>query len=176
MILFKGNLKLFILKELSRKDMSGYELMVSIGVLIGKRPSTGSIYPILETLNKEGLVSCRAEGRSKMYSMTEKGKSLTRECLCKHEEIHEKFNQLFNIACSLLDDKEVKKLRYMMDTFHEGHRAHELHFEDISKDVIDLKFNLCRILKEGDRQQVVKSRDIINRASADIKRLYDNGQ
>jgi DNA-binding PadR family transcriptional regulator len=162
-----------LLKALAKKEMSGYALMAALKEMSGKRPSPGSVYPLLESLKSEGLVSCRIDGRRKIYSMTAKGKDLAHEYMCRHEEIHERFNQMFSIACSLLDEKEVKKVRYMLDAFHDGY---ETHFDSMGKDIIDFKFNLSRILKEGDKQQAVKAKAIINRSSAELKRLFENGK
>lgn len=68
-----GFLKIVVLKHLLEKPMTGYTLMSTIKDCSGKKPSPGSIYPILGELNDDKFISCKEEGRKKTYSITKKG-------------------------------------------------------------------------------------------------------
>lgn len=70
----EGFLKIVVLKHLSEEPMTGYSLMNAIKDCSGKKPSSGSIYPILAELNEEGSITCKEEGRKKTYTITAKGK------------------------------------------------------------------------------------------------------
>lgn len=68
-----------VLLQLGRENLSGYALCSRIEKATGTRPSYGSIYPLLERLTKEGIVTVRAQGRSKVYTLTTKGKTKVSE-------------------------------------------------------------------------------------------------
>jgi len=69
----RGILKFVILKLLAESARHGYDLMrVFAEKGWGSRP--GSIYPILNALEEEGLVQSRAEGERRVYEITEKGR------------------------------------------------------------------------------------------------------
>ena len=62
------------MKVLAHHPASGYELVKHINEMTGWKPSFGSMYPLLEDMNKKKLVSIKQEGRKKIYSLTVKGK------------------------------------------------------------------------------------------------------
>lgn len=69
--------KFYTLALLSQEPRHGYEIMKEIEDRIGKKPSTGQIYPLLERFKEEGLADYEKKevgGRvRKIYSLTEKG-------------------------------------------------------------------------------------------------------
>ena len=69
----KRGLRFWIVSLLARSPRNGAELMDTIeGMSQGWwRPSPGSIYPILEDLEKDGVIRKRNDGR---YELTQKGK------------------------------------------------------------------------------------------------------
>lgn len=70
-----GFLKLSILKIVSLGPTHGYALMKEIERLTEEdwRPSPGSIYPALQDLMRDELITSRKEGRRKVYEITPKG-------------------------------------------------------------------------------------------------------
>lgn len=84
----KGFLKLHILGVLAEGPSHGYEIMHMIGYHTGYmwKPSPGSMYPALETLESGGFISCQGDGRRKVYSLTPKGLSVLGEIRKKHDE------------------------------------------------------------------------------------------
>ncbi len=74
-------LKFIVLKMLSNEEMTGSMMIerlnnISMGFW---KPSPGSIYPVLEWLQTEGLVTFKAKeekGSKKYYKITPKGKKL----------------------------------------------------------------------------------------------------
>ncbi len=82
----RGLLKFLILRSLEDKDLSGSQLMqIFEKSTHGKwRPSPGSIYPILKSLEEEGIITTvRIEGRSKVYSLTDKGRQILKQAMRK---------------------------------------------------------------------------------------------
>jgi len=77
----KGNVRGLLLAALLDSPAHGYELMRRLeGQASGRwRPSPGSVYPLLQLLEDEGLVRGRAsDGRSegrKVYELTELGRA-----------------------------------------------------------------------------------------------------
>ena len=70
---FKGFLSFLILHELSKKRLYGEELAEKIGARRGSKLTPGTIYPALERLRNQKLVSRRREGRNKYYKLTTLG-------------------------------------------------------------------------------------------------------
>ncbi|AKG91378.1 transcriptional regulator, PadR family [Geoglobus ahangari] len=70
----KGILKILILKELEKESLSGLELIDRIEKKTAKRPSPGSVYPLLKELQSAGFLEVRAVGKSKVYSLSELGR------------------------------------------------------------------------------------------------------
>ncbi len=86
----KGFLKMHILGVLADGPSHGYEIMQRIGHHTGDmwRPSPGSLYPALETLESNGFISCdgQEDGRRKVYSLTPKGQDVLGQMKKKREE------------------------------------------------------------------------------------------
>ena len=72
--MIRGNLKVLVLKALNKNPLSGYALMKYVEDKIGTKPSPGSMYPLLDDLTKESFVTCKKDGRKKIYSLTKAGK------------------------------------------------------------------------------------------------------
>jgi len=82
----KGILKLLILKELKERELSGYDLMRIIGEKL-KKPSPGSIYPVLKDLREKGFLNVRSEGRKKVYTLSEKGRNVLEEMVERERNV-----------------------------------------------------------------------------------------
>jgi DNA-binding PadR family transcriptional regulator len=68
----RGGLRLWILSALQGSPKNGAELINRVELVSAGfwRPSTGSVYPLLEALTKEGLIKKREDSR---YELTEQG-------------------------------------------------------------------------------------------------------
>ena len=75
----KGMLKLLILKELEGGEATGYELIDRIGKITSKKPSPGSVYPLLGELHENGFLEVSVQGNRKIYSLSMKGKKALEE-------------------------------------------------------------------------------------------------
>ena len=71
----RGDIRTAILVELAEQPMHGYQLIQAIEIRSGGtwKPSPGSIYPTLQLLADEGLVSAVQDGERKVYSLTDAG-------------------------------------------------------------------------------------------------------
>lgn len=84
----KGFLKLHILGVLKAGPSHGYEIIHQIGRHTRDlwRPSPGSMYPALESLESEGFITCQGDGRRKIYSLTAKGEDIMDQIQKKQQE------------------------------------------------------------------------------------------
>jgi formylmethanofuran dehydrogenase subunit E len=105
-----GNLRLLVLKLLSSKDMSGYDLMKTIQARTGRRPSPGSMYPLLELLKDEGRMTVREVGRAKRYSITEPGKKELSEISVQKDELMANIRKSIGVFCTMTGQTEAECL------------------------------------------------------------------
>ncbi|MFD7655645.1 PadR family transcriptional regulator [Actinosynnema sp. NPDC059797] len=74
----KGNVRVAVLTLLAERPMHGYEMIQEIGRRTDGlwRPSPGSVYPTLQLLADEGLVSVEEEaGGKKLFTLTGSGRA-----------------------------------------------------------------------------------------------------
>lgn len=73
----RGDVRIAILALLAEQPMHGYQLIHEITRRTGGtwRPSPGSVYPTLQALADEGLVTAAKDGERKRYSITEAGRA-----------------------------------------------------------------------------------------------------
>ncbi|MFE6731363.1 PadR family transcriptional regulator [Streptomyces californicus] len=71
----RGDVRASILALLKDRPMHGYEMIQEIGERSGGawRPSPGSVYPTLQLLEDEGLITSASEGGKKLFTLTESG-------------------------------------------------------------------------------------------------------
>ena len=75
----RGMLGFLILFLLSKKPMHGQELAHEIPNRKGeKKPSPGTIYPALKGLREMGFIIEEKEGKTIVYTLTEKGENALR--------------------------------------------------------------------------------------------------
>ena len=74
----KGHLSYLILWMLKKEGMKGAGIAAELGRRRGKKPSPGTVYPVLKDLKEKGLI--RAD-KEKAYTLTKKGeKELSSAC------------------------------------------------------------------------------------------------
>ncbi len=72
----RGDIRVVLLGELAEADAHGYELIRRLEERSGGlwRPSAGSVYPTLQLLEEQGLVTGRDEGGKRVFSLTDAGR------------------------------------------------------------------------------------------------------
>lgn len=73
----RGDVRASILALLKDRPMHGYEMIQEIAERSGGawKPSPGSVYPTLQLLEDEGLISSESEGGKKLFSLTDEGRT-----------------------------------------------------------------------------------------------------
>ncbi len=74
--MLQGILKMWMLKIISEKEVSGYEIMKTVNELTGKKPSTGSVYPLLKSMQNGGWIIGKKLGLKTVYQITDSGKKV----------------------------------------------------------------------------------------------------
>ncbi|MHA1924992.1 MAG: PadR family transcriptional regulator [Candidatus Thorarchaeota archaeon] len=89
----RGLLKHVIIRLLHSGDLTGSDIMRVLDERSeGQwRPSPGSIYPLLSSLEGEGIIeTVKTEGRSKTYSLSKDGRARIKEILHKRGDVEHK--------------------------------------------------------------------------------------
>jgi len=108
--MFKAHIKLIALEELKRRRLSGYDLMRILGE-VGKKPSPGYIYPLLNTLEEKGFISMKEEGRKKIYFITKEGKSFLKSLKEKRDAMLEKVIEMWKPIAEKKEIDDLKKFK-----------------------------------------------------------------
>ena len=84
--LYRGHLKMALLRCLSSGDMHGLEMIKRIKEITSGEwvPSPGSVYPILREFERDRLAVKRQDGRTLIYSLTDEGRRSLRSL---HEDV-----------------------------------------------------------------------------------------
>jgi DNA-binding PadR family transcriptional regulator len=102
-----GRLRLYLLKLLAEGPRHGYELirLLENRFLGLYAPSAGTIYPRLQRLESEGLVTHAAAGGRKVYEITEAGRQELRQRAAEladlEREIHASVADLTSLATEI---------------------------------------------------------------------------
>lgn len=77
----RGDVRASILALLKDRPVHGYEMIQEIAERSGGawKPSPGSVYPTLQLLEDEGLITSETEGGKKLFSLTESGRTAADE-------------------------------------------------------------------------------------------------
>ncbi len=101
----KGFLSFLILWLVNKQPMTGAEIAIELEKRRGKKPSPGTIYPVLKHLNEANILLV---DKDKRYSLTERGK--------KALEAH-----LDSFVNTFYDIDEMKSCCCKEKFSHEGH-------------------------------------------------------
>jgi len=77
--IIKSNREVFIMSSLLEKQMCGYDIIKEVFSRCDVFLSQGTVYPILYTLEDEGLLHAeysKGDMRSKKYSLTDRGREI----------------------------------------------------------------------------------------------------
>lgn len=88
-----GDIRLAVLSALAREPMNGHQVMQTIAASSGGAwmPAASSVYPTLQQLTDEGLVTAQHEGERTVYSLTETGRAAATEAAAAagtHDDAH----------------------------------------------------------------------------------------
>src|SRR6056297_2563635 len=106
-----GLLKVFTLQELKNAEQTGYSLISRMQEVLGKRPSSGTIYPMLQSLVKKGVITFRQEKNKKYYSLTAQGKKTIDSLLQEKEKALRNAVDCLQTIEDFSDESEVRSFK-----------------------------------------------------------------
>jgi formylmethanofuran dehydrogenase subunit E len=142
--MLRGFLKILVLKGLSESPKSGYALMKHVQDKLGAKPSPGSMYPLLDQLKKDGLVTEKGKGRANEYRLTPKGKAHTAVIEQKRTECLSSFIEGMKML-SALTGEDMAFPMAMVDSMRRG----EMPFKEINPEWDSVRNGLFTMLRQG---------------------------
>lgn len=164
-------LRILVLKHLNQHALSGYSLINEIHEQSGWKPSYGSMYPLLEQLRKERLVTFSQEGRRKVYSLTEQGRDELATLSAHHRELTEQARENMKLLSHLLgfDDKRHDEI---MDLFFSAVQKGELPFKEIMGSTTRMKMVCWELYEKGlIKKHGKRINEIMERATKELEAL-----
>jgi PadR family transcriptional regulator, regulatory protein PadR len=152
--MFKAHIKLIVLNELSKSNLSGYDLMKNLDQL-GQKTSPGYIYPLLNDLEKKRFISLKEEDRKKIYSITKKGKKLLNDLEKNREEMFKKIKKTWSAIADKEEFNEFiksKKNMHKKQNFIDGdilERFHRTLFGVYKNDDINRRRKIRQIINDA---------------------------
>lgn len=140
-----NKLRILVLKHLGHGAHSGYQLTKEIHEQTGWKPSYGSIYPLLEQMKREGLVTFKEEGKKKSYSLTAKGKTAYEEFQTHHEQIARQMREIHNVMSELCNVEKEPFFEYIATQIEKG----EVPFNELVKTGQHFRAELARLANDG---------------------------
>ncbi|AET64171.1 Putative Tungsten formylmethanofuran dehydrogenase, subunit E [Methanothrix harundinacea 6Ac] len=119
-IMAAGILKMMTLHFMKEGEVSGYDIMKKVESLTGEKPSTGSVYPLLKKMEREGWISGRTKDGKTCYSLTEVGKEHVAQIKEAKCGFIKNIYQSIALANETFDDAELQALMEDMHNLHRG--------------------------------------------------------
>jgi len=92
----KTFMDILILAELQEKPLSGYDIISLIHRKFNVLVSSGTVYSLLYSLERKGLVTADMDQRKRVYTLTEKGKQTLETVGRANEEINSLVHNLIS--------------------------------------------------------------------------------
>ena len=162
--MIRGYLKLVVLKALSKRDMSGYDLIeYTYKQTEVIRPSPGAIYPLLNRMMKEGLLSVKKIGRRKVYSLTTKGKKFHRELVKNKKKLY------INFIAKLRFTYDHNKLLGLLDSMNKNSHL----ITAILPEGLALRKNIINFIIRSDltKEDVTSLKSVLKEANKKLSTL-----
>jgi formylmethanofuran dehydrogenase subunit E len=165
--MLRGHLKIVVLKALAESPKSGYSLMKFIEEKIGVKPSSGSMYPLLDSLKQNNLVSVTKKGRSNEYSLTSQGKEHLSIINEKKSECISQMEESMNMI-STLTDEDMNMHKVIIEMMKKG----EVPFKELNPELNKFRTFLFKMAKEGSlKKNSSKIKKILAKVNEEMKKL-----
>jgi len=150
----RGLLRLYILYRLSKKPMSGYDLMSDLDELTGGawHPGSGSIYPSLENLRRRGLVEGSSKGRrsKQVYTITPEGRDSLVEHMKMINQFARKWNNIRTALTELISSENLAAILLEATKFNRAAWNRILESKELSGAQLELALREYRLLLQGE--------------------------
>ena len=149
-----GYLRLIVMKTLSNKKLSGYELIKQIEKDTGTwKPSFGSIYPLLEKLLKEKLVDFKVHGRKKLYFLTNEGKKQLVIIDKSKNTLVDRLIATWNAFGRITDRREMSFMLEVLNSLKKG----QLPFKELNPELNEFRATIFELYSAKKDSKKIKS-------------------
>jgi formylmethanofuran dehydrogenase subunit E len=93
-----------MLKIISMGKVSGYQIIKRVGTLTGKKPSAGSVYPLLKSMQDQEWIVGKTTDNKTLYEITDHGKAIVQKHDALKEQISQKVRESILLAHNTFDD------------------------------------------------------------------------
>jgi len=162
--MLRGHLRTIVLKALAEEPQTGYSLMKYVEHHTQVKPSTGSIYPLLDALRKKKFVSVKEDQHRKRYTLTKQGREEYKRTEATRDAIIARFLEGLNMIESLFEE-DFSLHRIALESLKRGEHP----FKELNPEHDRFKSALCRALKDPDKNQRAKIRTILGDAARRLK-------
>jgi DNA-binding PadR family transcriptional regulator len=97
--MLKGLLKMAMLNIISENNATGYQIMKKVTELTREKPSTGSIYPLLKSMQNKGWITGTTQSGKTTYKITTSGKKVMQA----HDSMKKYYEQKISGSISLIN-------------------------------------------------------------------------
>lgn len=99
----KTFMDMLILAELQNKRLSGYDIIGLVHRRFDVLLSSGTVYSLLYSLERDGLVSAGMDNRKRIYTLTEKGEETL-------ETVAQANGEIQGLLQNLISNKKIDQL------------------------------------------------------------------
>jgi DNA-binding PadR family transcriptional regulator len=149
----RGDVRAAILDLLAEgQPWNGYQLIQEIGARTQGvwRPSAGSVYPALQQLEDEGLISAQAgEDRRRMYTLTDEGQAYVE---AHADELRASWDAVTGSVDDAYFQMHALARQVMMATMQVSQAGSPAQIQEASKILTDTRKALYRILASDDEE------------------------
>jgi DNA-binding PadR family transcriptional regulator len=105
--MLQGLLKMWMLKIISEGEVSGYQIIKKVKELTGKKPSTGSVYPLLKSMQNKGWIIGKKVNGKTIYEISDSGKKVVMAHGSMKDYYAQKISGSISLAHDTFDDLHV---------------------------------------------------------------------
>jgi len=165
--MIRGYLNILTLKAVAEGPKTGYQLMKYVQGHIGSKPSPGSIYPLLEQLKTQELITVKGVGRTNEYKITLTGKQKLTQIEQKRTEALTSFLEGMKMI-SALTGENLEFPMAMVEHLRKGH----LPFKEINPEWDLLRTKLFTLMTSGNlKKHAAHIKKTLARANKEIEHL-----
>lgn len=166
----KGMLKILVMKALEgNPDISGAELSRIIEKRTERKPSPGSLYPLLKNLKEKNLVKEDESGKENIYRLTEKSENTLEDFERKREEIIDRIITHMKEYNFLFSEKQINQFINHLEKLKKWHERIPSYFVKMGE-IKNILFKIEDI--SGDEEKKIAS--ILETARQEIEDVVEN--
>ena len=160
----QGYLKIFVLRELAQRELTGYDIMKGFERFSGaKMPSPGTMYPMLNDLLKKRLIAVTEKDHKKFYRITSSGKKVMQLMM---EQRKKMLRSMLPVLSRVYSGKELDNFKQSLDKISEKRHHEDM---DVVHELRDAVFDF--VASKAYPKKRMEFRKIIGAAAKKIRGL-----